>query len=278
MDKKMLQEQLTAYAIDVARLVSANQKKDLELKKLQAQLLQYATDFRSTVMDLKKANSDLQDAYIETIHRLAIAAEYKDTDTGNHIFRVSRYSQLLSDLLGLPAETRQNISYAAPMHDIGKIGIPDEILCKPSKLTFAEFEIMKTHTTIGAKILTGSTSEIIGIAHQIALTHHEKWDGTGYPRQLKGEEIPLVGRIVGLVDCFDALTMKRPYKKAFSLDTAFAIIREDSGKHFDPQLVELFCNNETAVFTIYFEYTSEDVSELSGEEYKNRAAPEFKKG
>jgi putative two-component system response regulator len=142
--------------------------------------------------------------------------------------------------MGLDEETTESIYYAAPMHDVGKIGIPDAILLKPGTLSPGEWEIMKTHTTIGGQILQGSSLDIIRMAETIALTHHEKWDGSGYPRGLQGEDIPLIGRISAIADVFDALTSKRPYKEVHTLDRAFAIIREGRGTHFDPQVVDAF--------------------------------------
>ena len=170
--------------------------------------------------------------------------------------RMARYSALISERLGLPAGDVQNILYAAPMHDVGKIGIPDSILLKPGKLTAEEFEIMKSHTTIGAKILGNPEAEILKIAEQAALSHHEKWNGKGYPQGLSGDEIPLFGRIAGLADVFDALTSRRPYKDPFPAEVAFEIIREERGKHFDPDLVDVFLENIDEVLQIKAEVNS----------------------
>lgn len=189
---------------------------------------------------LQKALEKIKTSSLETIYRLTIAAEYKDEDTGAHIKRMSRYSEALARELGLSNQTAEYILYAAPMHDIGKIGIPDRILLKPGKLTDDEWVVMRQHTTIGARILGGSEAGFIRLGEIIALTHHEKWDGSGYPRGLKGRGIPLVGRIVAVADVFDALTSRRPYKEAFPLDKSFAIIREGKGNHFDPRVVDAF--------------------------------------
>ena len=176
----------------------------------------------------------------EIINRLALAAEFRDNETGNHIIRMSTYAFMLARAIGLNDEESGLIMHASSMHDIGKIGIPDSILLKPGKLTPEEWEIMKTHTMIGARILSKSNSNLLQMAEEIALTHHEKWDGTGYPNGLKGEEIPLNGRISAICDVFDALTSDRPYKKAWSIDEAINEIKQQSGKHFDSDLVKIF--------------------------------------
>lgn len=189
---------------------------------------------------LRSAFEKIKSASLETIYRLTRAAEYKDEDTGAHIQRMSNYAATIAREMNLKDKTAEFILYAAPMHDIGKIGIPDRILLKPGKLDPAEWDIMKTHTTIGGRILEGSDRGFIRLAEIIALTHHEKWDGSGYPKGLKGKQIPLAGRIVAIADVFDALTSKRPYKEAFSLDVSFGIIREGRGSHFDPDVVDAF--------------------------------------
>lgn len=191
-------------------------------------------------LELKEAYKKLKNASLDTIYRLAKAAEYKDEDTGAHIQRVSHYAEIIARKMGMDENFCENILYSAPMHDIGKIGIPDHILLKPGKLTPEEWEIMKKHTIIGAKILEGSDVEFIKMAEIIALTHHERWDGKGYPRGLKKEEIPLPGRITALADVFDALLSKRPYKPPYSLKEVLKIIEEENGKHFDPKVVSSF--------------------------------------
>ena len=192
---------------------------------------------------LMAAHEDLQDSYLDTIHRLVVATEYKDEDTGDHIVRIGRLSRLLAKRRGLPDRKVEHIGFAAPMHDIGKIGIPDHILLKPGKLTTEEFEVMKTHTTIGARILSKSKSDIIRCAQQIAISHHERWDGSGYPQGLAGERIPLTGRIVALADTFDALTSRRPYKEPYPLEQTLDIMHQSRGNHFDPDLLDLFMDN-----------------------------------
>ncbi len=190
--------------------------------------------------ELEKAIQDLRDSSFEMIWRLTRIAEFRDDDTGSHILRMSYYSAIIARSLGLDQNKIEYLMNAAPLHDIGKIAIPDKILLKPGRLTAEECEVMKTHTTIGAKILENLRSKMIDMGREIALTHHEKWDGSGYPQGLKGEQIPLYGRIVAVADVFDALMSKRPYKEAYSLEESLQIIREDSGKHFDPEVVKAF--------------------------------------
>ena len=220
------------------------------LNSANKQLLRYGQDLNQTILDLKVTHEKLKGSYLDTIHRLVLAAEYKDEDTGDHIIRMGRYSAYLAEKLGFPDKEVQNILYAAPMHDVGKIGIPDSILMKPGKLTKEEFEIIKTHTLIGGKLLKNSKSDILQLAEQIALSHHEKWNGTGYPKGLAGEEIPMIGRIVSIADVFDALTSKRPYKEPFPVEKAVDIIKNESGQHFDPEVVRVFLESIDGVLKI----------------------------
>jgi len=191
----------------------------------------------------KKAHEALKASYIDSIHRLVMAAEYKDEDTGGHIVRIGQYCSLLAEKLNLSEDYKSTIYYAAPMHDIGKIGILDKILLKPGKLTHIEFETMKTHTQIGARLLSRSKSKILQMAHEIALNHHEKFNGKGYPQQLKGTDIPLSGRIVAIADTFDALTSRRPYKDPYPPDITYDILKKERGEHFDPDILDAFINN-----------------------------------
>lgn len=196
-------------------------------------------------VQLEKAFEKIRFGYIETVYRLTLAAEYRDKETGGHIRRISLYSQLLARYMGLSEQQVEAVFFASPMHDVGKIGIPDSILLKEGKHTKEEFEIMKTHTLIGANILKDSDSEILSTAKEIALTHHETWNGGGYPRGLKGEEIPVSGRIVHLVDIYDALRSKRPYKKSFTHEDSCSIILGEP-ERFDPKIFKAFqdCSEE----------------------------------
>jgi putative two-component system response regulator len=190
--------------------------------------------------ELKRAFERIKAASLDTIYRLSVASEYKDQDTGTHIKRMSRYCAAIARRMGLDENTIETILYASPMHDLGKIGIPDLILVKPAKLGPLEWEIMKLHTVIGAKILKGSDAEFIRLGETIALYHHEKWDGSGYPNKLKGTEIPIAARIAAIADVFDALTSQRPYKEPFPWEKSLAIIREGKGSHFDPDVADAF--------------------------------------
>lgn len=190
--------------------------------------------------EVHKATEDLRAQELETIYRLTKLAEYRDPETGAHIERMALYSWHIAKLMGLEIEEQELILAAAPMHDIGKVGVADSILLKPGKLDPAEFDEIKKHSQLGHAILEGSPSLLLQTGAIIALSHHEKFDGTGYPSGLKGEEIPLYGRIVAVADVFDALTSERPYKKAFTVEQALDMINEGSGKHFDPACVRAF--------------------------------------
>lgn len=249
-------DQLKKYAEDLTEIYKSEKEKRKELEAAYQQLEKFSEDLNKNYLDLKATHQELQEAYIDTIHRLVLAAEYKDEDTGDHIVRMSRYSALIAEKLDLSAEEVQNILYAAPMHDVGKIGIPDSILMKPGKLTDEEFETMKTHSTIGANILAYSKAEILQLAKQIAISHHEKWNGKGYPQGLAGDNIPMPARIVGLADAFDALTSKRPYKDPFPVEVALDIIKKDRGHHFDPDVVDVFLENIDEILKIKEEVVS----------------------
>ena len=214
-----------------------------ELQNSVKKLEKYSVELKNALIEVEDAHEELQYAYLDTINRLVSAAEYKDEETGDHIVRMSGYCTLMAEKIGLTDETVKLIQYASPMHDIGKIGIPDQILLKPGRLTADEFETIKTHTTIGASILAESRADVLKTAHEIALNHHEKWDGSGYPRGLKKEEIPISGRIVGIADIFDALTSRRPYKDPYPLEVAVEIIRSEQGVKLDPDLVAVFISN-----------------------------------
>ena len=187
---------------------------------------------------VKERTKELEETRLQVIRRLGRAAEFKDNETGMHVIRMSLYSALLATRAGVEKEECDLLLNAAPMHDIGKIGIPDRILLKPEKLDPEEWKIMKTHVSIGADILSGDDSDLLKLARTIALEHHEKWDGSGYPHGLKGTEISLAGRIVSLCDVFDALTSERPYKSAWTIEEALIFIEEQKGIHFDPTLAD----------------------------------------
>ena len=189
---------------------------------------------------VKKKTWELECTQKEVIYRLALAAEYRDEDTWKHLMRLSHSSRLLAETMGFPQELCDSIQTVSPLHDVGKIGIPDTILLKPGRLTQDEYTLMKTHSTIGANILHGSNSTLVRMARDIALYHHERYDGSGYPNGSKGEDIPISARIVAVVDVFDALRSKRPYKEAWSIEESVKAIREGNGTQFDPAVVDSF--------------------------------------
>jgi len=183
---------------------------------------------------------ELIETRLAVVQRLGRAAEYKDNETGLHVIRMSHFSRLIALEAGLGEAWSDTLLNAAPMHDIGKIGIPDAVLQKPGKLDPDEWAVMQRHAEIGAEIIGEDDSDLLNMAREVAQNHHEKWDGSGYPQGLKGAAIPISARIVALADVFDALTSERPYKKAWPVEQATDLIREQSGKHFDPELVEAF--------------------------------------
>jgi putative two-component system response regulator len=197
-------------------------------------------DLTSTIERLSRAEQALRESQEEAIQRLAFAAEFRDPATGAHIDRMSRTCELLALTAGLDPERAELIRIASPMHDVGKIGVRDDVLRKPGKLTEDEMDEMRQHPFIGSEILAGSDSELLRLGGQIALTHHERWDGSGYPNGLAGDQIPFEGRIVAIADVFDALTSERSYKPAFEVDHAVAIMTEERGSHFDPDLLDMF--------------------------------------
>jgi putative two-component system response regulator len=209
----------------------------LQVEQLQDRLREQNLHLEDQVAERTR---DLEQARLEILERLALAAEYRDDDTQEHAWRIGRTCGLMALGIGLPDDEVELIRRAAPLHDIGKIGIPDVILLKPGRLTDEEFDVIRTHTTIGAEILSGSQSPLLRLAQEIALTHHERWDGRGYPGGLSGEEIPLTGRIVAVADVFDALTHERPYKDAWPVEKAVSEIAGQPGRQFDPGVVEAF--------------------------------------
>ncbi len=238
------------------RMASLLKMKDMQdIVKQQKRNLEQVVERRTRALRhalerMVAAQRTIEEAHFDTIHRLAIAAEYKDHDTATHIFRIGEYFALLARRLHFSTKEVEMLSSASIMHDVGKIGIPDSILLKPGKLDAQEWQTMQQHTTIGARILHGSPSELLQAGEVIALTHHEKWDGSGYPRGLAGEDIPLWGRICAVVDVFDALTSERVYKSAFSNDAALDIMKKERGKHFDPNVLDLFLDRFDDVLAI----------------------------
>tara|TARA_B100001063_G_C16710764_1_gene527868 strand:+ start:83 stop:1111 length:1029 start_codon:yes stop_codon:yes gene_type:complete len=204
------------------------------------------------------ATKELIEREHETLSILGKTAEYKDPETASHVSRVAHYSKMLAREYGLSPKEQDIIYYASPFHDLGKVGIEDDILLKPGRLDKEEFDVMKTHAHIGYEILKDSKSEYLQAGATIAINHHEKYDGSGYPKGLKGEDIHIYGRIVAVVDVFDALTSHRPYKKAWTFEDALNLLIEEKGKHFDPKVVELFVENIDEVKNIYNSFQEEN--------------------
>ncbi|NOU40157.1 MAG: response regulator [Methylotenera sp.] len=219
----------------------------LALRQSQKKLMDHAAWLADEV---SKATAIIKAQERETIFCLAKAAEYRDPETGAHIQRMAHYSKHIARVLGLSVQQQELLLEAAPMHDIGKVGIADAILLKPGKLTPEEFTLMKQHAVIGYRLLNESSSPLLKLAAEIAHTHHEKYDGSGYPRGLANEEIPLFGRIVAVADVFDALTSERPYKRAWSIEDACQLLRDGIGQHFDPTCVEAFFSEFDEVIKI----------------------------
>ena len=204
---------------------------------------------------VRERTQAIHDTRLQVVRHLGRAAEYRDNETGLHIIRMSNIAALLGKAYGMSEYDTDLLLNAAPMHDIGKIGIPDHILLKPGKLEPGEWEIMQTHAQVGADILSGDDSDLMKMAREIAITHHEKWNGEGYPNGLKGEEIPLAGRVTALADVYDALTSERPYKQAWSVEKTIDFIKQQSGLHFDPRLVKIFLEIFPEILNISTEYS-----------------------
>jgi putative two-component system response regulator len=216
-------------------------------------------DQKMVLEELVQARTaELRNTRLQIVQRLGMAAEYRDEETGNHILRMSHICALLACAIGWSEAGCELILNASPMHDIGKIGIPDAILLKPGTFDPHEWEIMKTHALIGEKLLDGDDSDLMRMAREIALTHHEKWDGSGYPNGLAGTAIPQAGRIAALADVFDALTSVRPYKKAWTVEAAVEMIGDNSGRHFDPALVEVFLQELPGIVEIRARFAEPD--------------------
>lgn len=221
---------------------------------LRTQVDKATANLHKTIDELTESYVTLEQKEHETLRVLSRTAEYKDEETANHVKRVSGYAVLMAKHLNLDENEQNILHFAAPLHDLGKVGTPDSILLKPGRLTDDEMKIMREHATIGADILKGSTSPYLQAGHIIAACHHEKYDGSGYPKGLLGEAIPLYGRIVAIADVFDALTSVRPYKAAWSFDKAIHFLQQNAGKHFDPILVDLFTSNLEEIQIIHTRY------------------------
>lgn len=209
----------------------------LQTRMLHVRLREHNEQLEETV---RVRTQLLEQSHHELARRLALVGEYRDDETAQHTVRVGAAAELLANAVGFTAAEAALLGEAAPLHDIGKIAIPDAVLRKPGPLTPEEFEVVKTHPRVGAHILGGGESELLRLAEQVAFTHHERWDGAGYPRGLQGQEIPLAGRLVAVVDVFDALTSERPYKAAWTVEAAVAQMRSQRGRHFDPDLLDVF--------------------------------------
>jgi len=231
----------------------------------EAQIERYASDIRRAYRAIRSLANDLEDAYYDTMVRLLRAARFKDEETGAHLTRISRYTRVLAKHLGLPRDDVERIAVAAPLHDIGKIAIPDAILGKKGSLTAEEWTKMQTHAGVGGSLLKGSRSALIECAAEIALTHHERFDGSGYPRRLVGEETPLSGRIVMLVDQYDALRSERCYKPAFDHEKTARILLEGDGRtmpaHFDPKLLAAFREVQGAFAEVFDMHTDPSIED-----------------
>lgn len=231
-------DESNGFAIGAVDYITKPVRPSVVLARVKTHLALY--DRKRNLEDLVRERTlELEDTRLKIIRKLGKAGEFKDNETGLHVIRMSKYAQLIGRAMGMSDDEAELLLNVVPMHDIGKIGIPDKILLKPGNLNAEEWKIMQTHTTIGADILGMDKSTILKEARVCAMTHHEKWDGSGYPNGLKGTDIPLYGRIAAISDVFDALTSERPYKNAWSVDDTMEMIESEKGKHFQPELVDI---------------------------------------
>ncbi len=249
---------ITAPLVDshnkIFGVVEVINKKNGFFNSFDAELLILCSSYISSILENAFLNELIKESHAKLIYKLSTAAEFKDEETSLHTKRVALYSSIIAKGKGMDKDFISNITITAPMHDVGKIGIPDKILNKPGKLTKKEFEIIKTHPVIGYNILFDDNSDLLKMAANISKDHHEKWNGQGYPEGKKEDEISLEGRIVAIADVFDALTSKRPYKEPWDFNKAINLIKDEKGKHFDPELAEIFLNSKEEIEDTYNSY------------------------
>jgi len=248
-----VEDELKGLELGAADYITKPISPPIVMARVQTHLALYDQN-RELERKVRLRTQQLRETRLQIIQRLGKAAEYKDNETGLHVIRMSKYAHVLAKAVGMNEEDAELLMNAAPMHDIGKIGIVDKILKKPGSLTDDEYEEMKLHCAIGADVIGEDRSDLLELAKIIAISHHEKWDGTGYPNNLLGEDIPLVARIVAIADVFDALTSVRSYKKEWLVDEAISLLEKEAGKHFDPELVTLFVNIMPEILTIKTQY------------------------
>ena len=252
---KEAQIQLALYAQDLRRVWVRECEQSHALQAANLQLQAFAKDLKTSYDAEKRKSRELEQAHYESLLRLTRAMRYKDDESAAHLERLRHYTEIIAQHLGLSDQETNFIAAAAPMHDVGKIGVPDVILLKKGPLDGEEWKMMKNHAALGASLLKGTHSPLLELAGQIALTHHERWDGSGYPQGLQGKEIPLSGRIVMLADQYDALRSARPYKPAFTHEHTYDIILNGDGRtfpqHFEPRLLDVFQDVHPKLRTIY---------------------------